>query len=107
MLSMSMSASLLPPAERARKGVTLALQAMQEPGKAGALAVAMGASDSTISRIKNERLEEVALLCAHLGIKWVPTSFRCVSSETYEFLTRTHQRVMATAPHLIWESEEQ
>lgn len=92
--------------ERARKGMQLALRALQEPGKAGALAIAMGISDSTVSRIKTERLEEVLLFLAHLGIKCVPSDFRCVSSETYQFLTSAHQRVMARAPHLIWETEE-
>ena len=65
----------------------------------------MGMSEATVSRIKNERLEEVALLCAHLGIKWVPADHKCVSPETYAFLTTSHARVMAKAPELIWESE--
>ena len=86
--------------------MTLALQALQQPGKAGAVAVLMGLSDATISRLKTEKLEEVALLCAHLGIKWVPAGHKCVAPETYEFLTKTHQRVMAVAPELVWESEE-
>lgn len=66
----------------------------------------MGISDATVSRIKNERMEEVALLCAHLGIKWVPAGHRCVSPETYEFLTRSHARVIQAAPELIWGSEQ-
>lgn len=95
-----------PPAERARKGVQMALQALQEPGKAGALAVSMGVSDATVSRIKNERMEEVLLMLAHLGLKVVPAAHRCVSAETFDFLTRSHARIMATAPQLIWESDE-
>lgn len=81
------------------------MQAMQEPGKAGAIAVTMGLSDSTISRIKNERLEEVLTILAHLGLKVVPVDAHCVSRETYEFLTRAHARVMAKAPELIWDEE--
>lgn len=92
--------------DRARKGVSLVLHALQEPGKAGALAVAMGVSDATISRIKNERLEEAATLCAHLGIKWVPAAHTCVARETYDFLTVTHARVMRQAPQLIWDNDE-
>lgn len=94
------------PAERARKGVALALQQLQEPGKAGAIAVAMGVSDSTVSRLKNEHLQQAAELCAHLGIKWVPADHTCVARETYEFLTRSHQRVMQRNPELIWEADE-
>jgi hypothetical protein len=95
------------PAERARKGVSLALQVLQQPGKAGAIAVCMGLSDATVSRLKNEKLEEVALLCAHLGIKWVPADSHTVSRETYDFLTRSHERVLKRAPELIWEDDEQ
>lgn len=93
------------PAETARKGVQLALQALQEPGKAGAVAAAMGVSDSTISRIKTERLEEVVMVLAHLGLKVVPAEFKCVDPAAYTFLTTTHQRVMQKAPQLIWEQE--
>ena len=94
------------PPETARKGVQLALQALQEPGKAGAVAATMGVSDSTVSRIKTERLEEVVLFLAHLGLKVVPTEFKCVDPAAYAFLTTTHQRVMTKAPELIWEVDQ-
>lgn len=100
-----MPSASLAPTERARKAVSLVLQAMEDPGKAGALAVAMGVSDATVSRIKNERLKEVALLCAHLGIKWVPADHTCVDAATYNFLTTTHARVMQKAPELVWDSD--
>lgn len=101
-----MPSSSLNPIERARKGASLALQALQNPGKAGALAVAMGVSDATISRIKNERLDEVLLMLAHLGLKVVPADNRCVDASTYAFLTATHQRVMQRAPELIWDADD-
>lgn len=101
-----MAAVSCPPSERARKNVALLLQALQEPGKAGALAVAMGVSDSTISRLKNEHAAQFAEMCAHAGIKWVPASHTCVARETYEFLTATFQRVTVQAPQLIWDAEE-
>lgn len=93
------------PPETARKGLHLALQALQEPARAGALAVAMGVSESTVSRIKNDQLDKVLLLLAHLGLKVVPTEFRCVDPATYAFLTATHQRVMQKAPQLIWDAD--
>lgn len=95
------------PAETARKGVQRALQALQEPGKAGAVAALMGVSDSTVSRIKTERLEEVINLLAFLGLKVVCSESKCVDRSAYEFLTKTHERVMAKAPHLIWDQDEQ
>lgn len=84
----------------------LALQQLQEPGKAGAVAAAMGVSDSTVSRIKTERLEECLTFLAHLGLKVVPAEFKCVEPSAYAFLTATHTRLMQSAPHLIWEQEE-
>lgn len=84
----------------------LALQQLQEPGKASAVAAAMGVSDSTVSRIKTERLEECLTFLAHLGLKVVPADFKCVEPSAYAFLTTSHQRVMQTAPHLIWEQNE-
>lgn len=101
-----MAALSQPPAERARKALSLALQAMQPAGKQGALAAAMGVSESTVSRIKSEKLEDAIVLVSHLGFKLVPADFKCVSSEAYEFLTKTHARVMAQAPELIWDTEE-
>lgn len=94
------------PVERARNGMQLALQRLQEAGTASQAAVSMGVSETTISRIKNERMEETLLLLAHLGLKCVPSDFKCVSRETYDFLTATHQRVMQRAPELIWDAEE-
>lgn len=94
------------PAETARKGVQLALQRLQEPAKAGAIATAMGISESTVSRIKTERLEEVITALAHLGLKVVPADFKCVNPEAYAFLTSTHERVMREAPQLIWDIEQ-
>jgi DNA-binding XRE family transcriptional regulator len=95
----------LTPQERARKGSALALQRMADRTQA-ALAVAMGVSESTVNRIKTERLDEVLLVLAHLGLKVVPTEFKCVDAAAYAFLTTTHQRVMQRAPNLIWEQEE-
>lgn len=101
-----MSASSPTPVERTRKAMQLALQRLQEPGTAGAVAAAMGVSESTVSRIKTERMEEVIAFLAHLGLKVVPAEFKCVDPSAYEFLTRAHERVMKAAPHLIWEQDE-
>lgn len=93
------------PPERARKAVQLALQRLQEPGTGIAVAAAMGVSESTVSRIKTERLEEVALFLACLGLKVVPAEFKCVDPAAYAFLTATHEKVMRRAPQLIWEAD--
>jgi len=102
---MSMSQVSMAPAERARKTVQLALQRLQEPGTGVAAAAAMGVSESTVSRIKTERLEEVALFLAVLGLKVVPAEMKCVDPAAYAFLTATHEKVMRVAPHLIWDAD--
>lgn len=95
------------PAERARKSVALVLQRMKDPGSGTAVATSMGVSESTVSRIKNERLEEVMIFLAHLGLKVVPAEYKCVDRSTYEFLTTTHQRIMQTQPQLVWGDEDE
>lgn len=92
--------------EKARKAHAKVLQAMQEPGKGGAMAVVLGVSDSTVSRIKSEHLESALALIYALGFKCVPADFKCIDAETYAFLTAKHQHVMKVAPQLIWETEE-
>jgi hypothetical protein len=82
------------------------MRRMQAPGTAIAVAAAMGVSESTVSRIKTERLDEVVALLSHLGLKLVPSEFKCVDPAAYAFLTATHQRVMQRAPELIWDQEE-
>lgn len=103
-----MSASSPTPTERARKGMQLALRALQEPGKAGALAVSMGLSDSTVSRIKTERLEEVLLFLAYLGIKAVPSEYQCVDPKTFAAFEVLYAKAMSqtTPGRLIFEESD-
>jgi transcriptional regulator with XRE-family HTH domain len=101
-----MTSASLTPAERARKALQSIFHRLQEAGTGSQVASAMGVSESTVSRIKNERLEEVLLFLGHLGYKVVPTEFKCVNPSTYEFLVESHRRVIEKAPGLIWEQEE-
>ncbi|MBT9467201.1 CII family transcriptional regulator [Hydrogenophaga sp.] len=90
------------PSERAQQAQTLVLQRLAATTQAS-VAVAMGNSEATVNRIKTERLEDVLLLMAHLGLKVVPAEFKCVDPEAYAFLTKTHERVMRVSPQLIWD----
>ncbi len=83
----------------------LVLQRLQEPGTAVSVAAAMGLSEASISRIKNDRMEDCLRLLAHLGLKVVPAEFTCVNPDAHAFLTATHEKVMRLAPHLIWEAD--
>lgn len=91
-------------ADRAHHAQSLVLQRLAKATQA-ATATAMGVSESTINRIKTERLEEVLQMMTHLGLKVVPAEFRCVDPDAYAFLTRTHERVMREAPQLVWDVE--
>lgn len=101
-----MSEASSTPAEKARKAHSRVLQSMQAPGKGGAVAVALGVSDSTVSRMKSEHLEGALSLLYALGFKVVQADAKCIDAETYHFLTRKHEHVLRVAPQLIWESEE-
>lgn len=90
------------PVERTQLAQSMVLQRLAAATQA-ATATAMGVSESTINRIKTERLEEVLLMMAHLGLKVVPAEFKCVDPESYAFLTRTHERIMRVQPQLIWD----
>lgn len=76
------------------------------PGKGGVVAVALGVSDSTVSRMKTEHLEPALLLIHALGFKVVPEGHKCIDAATYDFLTAKHAHVMRVAPELIWGSGE-
>lgn len=86
----------------------LVLRALHEPGKAGALACAMGVSDSTVSRIKTERLEEVLTFLAHLGIKCVPSDYQCVDPKTFAAFEVLYAKAMSqtTPAKLIFEDAD-
>lgn len=104
-----MDASSLDPFGRASKIETTVLQALQQNGKAAAVAVAMQVNDSTISRLKNEHLQPFSRLLAHLGLKVVPADRVCVDREMYRAMTRIASRAMANeevAQRLIWDDEE-
>lgn len=90
------------PAERAQQAQSLVLQRLAATTQAS-VATAMGASEATVNRIKTERLEDVLLMLAHLGLKVVPAEYKCVDPESYAFLTKTHERVMRVQPALIWD----
>lgn len=78
---------------------------MQTPGKGGALAIALGTSDATVSRLKSDHLPNVLAMLYALGFKLVDSSAQCVDPEAYAFLTRSHARIMSSHPELIWKSE--
>lgn len=83
------------PRERSRKALAAVLQALQEPGTQKALAVALGTSESTLSRIKTEKLEDALTLVYQLGFKLVPSDRACVRRDAVEFLRQIAANVLS------------
>jgi len=86
----------------------LAARVLSEPGRAAGIAAAMGVSESTISRMRNERLDEILLFLAHLGIKCVPSEFQCVDQKTFAAFQILWEKAMSqtSAAKLIFEEDE-
>jgi hypothetical protein len=70
----------------ARKMVSTVLQVLQEPGRAVAIATALGVSESTVSRLKNEHLETLCSVLAYAGLKLVPADAHVVAKDKIEAL---------------------
>lgn len=66
--------------EKARKGYARVLQAMQSSGKATAAATVLGVSDSTVSRVKNEKLEDSIKLIYLMGFKLVESDWEGIDA---------------------------
>lgn len=103
-----MPSSSVSPPERARKSAVLVARALAEPGRAAALAIALGTSESTVSRIRNERLDEVLMFLAHLGLKVVPGDYQCVDQKTFAAFQVLWEKAMrqTSAAKLIFEDAD-
>lgn len=85
---------------------SIVLQRLQEPGRAVAIAAAMGVSESTVSRLKNEHLESLCELLAHAGMKLVPVETKCFPAEKIEALltlAKAHLAEIETADDIVWD----
>lgn len=92
--------------ERSRKSHCAILQRLQLPGTQAAAAVAMGVSESTVSRLKSDQLELVCALLTHLGLKVVPVEMQCFPAEKVQALltlARDHLTLIERPEQLVWE----
>lgn len=74
------------PTEIARKSQTLILHALQTEKRQTQIAAAMDCSQSTVSRLKNEHLENFCLMLAHAGLKVVESDAPVVDEEKLKAL---------------------
>lgn len=94
------------PTERARKSEQTVLHALAAPGRAVAIATAMGCSEATISRLKNEHLEQFCRLLAHAGLKVVPVEMQCFPHDRVQaLLTLAKERMdgLSSVEELTWD----
>ena len=100
-----MNLSSTDPIVRARKTVNAVLQALSGT-PAATVAVAMGVSEPTISRLKNEHLPQFATMLAHLGLKIVPSEMKCYDPEYVQAILKLAKAQLLTEsdpPQLEWE----
>ena len=94
------------PSERARKAYLTVLQRLQDPGTGVAVAAAMGVSESTVSRFKNEHMETLCQVLAHLGLKVVPVEMQCFPPEQVQALltlSKAHLASVQQVDQLSWD----
>jgi len=89
-----MSQASQPVAELARKNERAVLQAFSRLSQSR-IAEQMGASDSTVSRMKEGPLEQFCLLLAACGLKAIPTGMKCFSQE------KVHALLTLARDHLV------
>lgn len=83
------------PTERARKAYSRVLQSLQEPGSQVALARAMGKSESTISRLKNESLPQCLEVLCHCGFDITPEDAHPIDRSSLDFMRRVTAWVLS------------
>ena len=95
-----------PPEERARKIVSSVLKATQRDASQAAIAVAMGVSEATVSRLLSEHLDKFALMLAHAGLRVVGQDMRCFPPDYVDALllmAKQHLSTVQTVRTLEWD----
>lgn len=72
----------------------MVLQRLQEPEMGVALAASLGVSESTVSRLKTDQLENVLALLYALGFKLVQQGQVCVDAGEIHMLRQAYARAV-------------
>lgn len=88
--------------ERARRMQSIVLSRLQSNGLATSIAAATGMSEGTISRLKNEHLDNLCALLAHAGLKIVEAECTVVDAETYRAIAHIATKAMADPQVSRW-----
>ena len=71
-----------------------------------AIAVAMGVSEATVSRLLSEHLDKFALMLAHAGLRVVGQDMRCFPPDYVDallFMAKQHLSTVQTVRTLEWD----
>lgn len=91
--------------ERSRKNYSVLLQRLASIG-GGPVALAMGCDETTISRLKSEKLLFFSDLMAALDLKIVPTDARCFRERdiaAYLHMAKLHMEQIEGVHQLEWD----
>lgn len=94
------------PIVRARKIASSVLKATQRDTSQTAIAVAMGVSEATISRLLSDHLDKFAQVLAHAGLRVVPTEMRCFPPDYVDALllmAKEHLSTVQSVRTLEWD----
>jgi hypothetical protein len=87
--------------ETSKQGIALARKVFETPGKAGAVATAMGVAESTISKLRSGPMDDVITALAHAGLRLVPSDHVYMHPVPHEYLRWLHGHVTQEAPALL------
>jgi hypothetical protein len=89
-------------AERAQRMQSVVLQRLQSNGLATSIANATGMSEGTISRLKNEHLDNFCQMLAHAGLKIVEAERTVVDADTYRAIAHIATKAMRDPQVARW-----
>jgi predicted XRE-type DNA-binding protein len=94
-------------AERSRKIERVILHAIADKGQA-AIADGIGASESTVSRLKDGQIETLSKVLAACGLKVVPSEYKCIDPQKAQAMVTLYEAAMSKIPNtveLLWGDE--
>ena len=92
---------------RARKSLSICLQRFVSVGQRS-VAEALGVHESTVSRLKDGELERFCRIVALLGLKIVPSDYRCARPELIEaalVFAQAGLEQISNDQKLLWDEE--
>ena len=93
--------------ERSRKIERSILHALAEKGQA-TVGSAIGASESTVSRLKDGQIETLAKVLSACGLKVVPYEYKCIDPHKAQAMVTLYEAAMSKIPNtveLLWGDE--